>query len=204
MEDFFAGVADRWPAGREDYHWHVLPGTEAMRERLADPYRELTDRPGLVPVRAEWMHVAVQHLAPAAEITGAELAKITRVVRDRCAGIAPFVVTAGRADAWETGVVCPVRPGYLLRFLRQVTTGTGREVTGGRFGTHQPVYCPHLTLAYAVAHVDHGPVRAWISDCEAVEVALPVSRLVLVAQRHDRREITCRLIDEVALTRDAP
>jgi len=200
MEDFFAAVADHWPPGREDYYWHVLPGTEAVRERFAHSYSELTGRLGLVPVRAEWMHVTVQHLAPAARISGTELARITRLVRGRCAGIAPFAVTAGRAEAWETGVVCPVRPGHLLRFLRQVTTDVSREVTGGRAGTDPPEYCPHLTLAHAVAHVDQGPVRAWMSDCEAAEVALPVTRLVLVAQRHDRREITWRLIDEVTLT----
>lgn len=182
----------------------MLPGTEAARERLAGPYRELTGRPGLAPVRAEWMHVTVQRLAPAAEISGTELARITRLVRGRCAGIGPFAVTVGRAEAWETGVVCPVRPGYLLRFLRQVTSAVGREVTGGRSGADPPVYYPHLTLAYAVTHVDHGPVRAWISDCEANEVALQVTRLVLVARQHDRREITWRIIDEVPLTGDTP
>jgi 2'-5' RNA ligase len=204
MEDFFATVADRWPAGREDYHWHVLPGTELVRERLARPYRELTDRPGLVPVGAEYLHVTVQHLAPVTEIASGELAEITALVRDRCAGIAPFAVTAGRAEAWETSVVCALRPGYLLGTLWQVTTSAARDVTGSRFGVVPPVYHPHMALAYAVAHVDNEPMRAWISDCDAAEVALPVTRLVLVAQQHDRREITFRIIEEIPLAGDAP
>jgi 2'-5' RNA ligase len=200
MEDYFAEVAERWPAGREDYYWHVLPGSAADRERLAGSFRELTERPGLVPVRPEWMHVAVQRLGPASGITGTELTRMTRLVQGRCGGIAPFTVTAGRAEAWEAGVVCPVRPGYLLRFLRQVIA----EVAGRGPGSDPPAYCPHLTLAFAVARGGQGPVRAWLSDCEVPEAELLVARLVLVAQRHDRREITWRVIDEVALCGSTP
>jgi 2'-5' RNA ligase len=123
-----------------------------------------------------------------------------RLVRRRCGGIAPFTGTVGRAEVWETSLVCPVRPAYLLRFLRQVITDISREVTIGRFSADEASYTPHLTLAYAVAHVGQEPVRQWIADCEAAEETLHVTRLVLVAQRHDRQEITWRVIDEVALT----
>jgi len=43
--------------------------------------------------------------------------------------------------------------------------------------------CPHLTLAYALAHVGNEQVRERIADCEATEETLHVTRLVLVAQR---------------------
>jgi 2'-5' RNA ligase len=200
MEDFFAGVTSRWPAGREDCCWHVLPGPGPLPSRLAGQYQELVHWPGLAPVSPEWMHVTVQHLLPAAEVSGAELSRMVRLVQGRCRGIAPFAVTVSRADAWETSVVCPVRPAYLLRFLRQVITDVSHDVTEGRFSASGPAYCPHLTLAYAVAQVDQEPVRAWIADCEAAEETLDVTSLVLVAQRHDHHEITWRVIDEVMLT----
>jgi len=200
MEDFFAGVADRWPPGQEDYHWHVLPGPAAVRECLSGQYQELTHRPGLTPVAGQWMHITVQHLAPVTQISAGEIEQITGLVRERCAGIAPFAVTAGRAEAWNTGVVCPIRPGPPLRHLWEVTTGAADEVTAGTLEIRPRVYYPHLTLAYAHDHADHGPMRAWITDSSATEVALPVTRLTLVAQQHDRREITWRLIDEVPLT----
>jgi hypothetical protein len=199
MEDHFAGVAERWPTGREKYRWLVLPGI-GVGERLAGAYHELMERPGLVPVRPEWMHVAVLRLGPASGITGTELARMTRLVQGRCGGIASFTVTVGRAEAWETGVVCPVRPGYLLGFLRQIIS----EVAGDKLGSDPPAYCPHLALGFAVAHVDQGSVRAWISDCEASEAELQVARLVLVAQKNDRHEITWRVIDEVGLSGNTP
>jgi hypothetical protein len=73
MENFFATIADRWPADRADYHWHVLPGTELMRDHVARPYAELLDRPGLAPVRPEYLHITVQHLGPASDLPAGEL-----------------------------------------------------------------------------------------------------------------------------------
>jgi hypothetical protein len=33
MKDFFATVTGRWPAGREDYCWHVLSSSGAATAR---------------------------------------------------------------------------------------------------------------------------------------------------------------------------
>jgi hypothetical protein len=33
--DFFATIEELWAAGREDYHWHLLPGSELVRDRIA-------------------------------------------------------------------------------------------------------------------------------------------------------------------------
>jgi 2'-5' RNA ligase len=123
-----------------------------------------------------------------------------RLVRGRCGGIAPFTVTVGRAEPWDTSIVCPVRPAYLLRFVRQAIIEVSRDVAIARFSDPGASYCPHLTLAYALAHVDNEQVREWVADCEATEETLHVTGLVLVAQRHDRHDITWRVIDEVALT----
>lgn len=199
MKDFFASIADRWPPGREDYHWHVLPGTELARERLARPYAELIDQPGLAPVRPEYMHITVQHIGPVRDIAADELTEIVARVRAGCAGVASFAVTAGRAEVWETSVVCPLRPGYMLGNLWHIVTSASRAVIGARLAINPAVYHPHIALAYATAHVDQAPMRAWLADSDAPEAALPVTRLVLVAQQHDGREIMFRVIDEIAL-----
>ncbi len=88
MEDFFAQIEDRWPAGREDLHWHVLPSPAVVRDRLAAQYQPLTHWPGLVPVRLQWAHITIQHYAPAAATSAADLAVVVALVRERCAPIA--------------------------------------------------------------------------------------------------------------------
>lgn len=200
MEDFFVSVGESWPPGREDYHWHVLPGTELARERLARPYADLTSQPGLAPVRPEYMHITVQHIGAVEDIASDEMDEIVGRVRAGCESMASFAVTAGRAEVWETSVVCPLRPGYLLGNLWHLVTSASRAVAGARLDIQPAVYHPHLALAYATAYLDQAPMRAWLADCDAAEAALPVTRLVLVAQQHDGREITFRVIDEVALT----
>lgn len=178
----------------------MLPGTELARERLARPYADLTSHPDLAPVRPEYMHVTVQHIGPLQDIAPDELADIVDRVRTGCSSVAPFAVTAGRAEVWETSIVCPLRPGYLLGTLWHLVTSASKAVLGRRLDISPAVYHPHLALAYATAHVDHAPLRAWLADSDAAEAALPVTRLVLVAQQHDGREITFRVVDEVALT----
>lgn len=204
MEDFFATVAEHWPAGREDYHWHVLPGTELLRERLRRPYDGLLEREELAAVGPEYMHVTIQHLAPVSDITDAELTDIVNLTRDGCASFAPFAVIAGRAEAWETSVVCPLRPGYLLGQLWHVVTSATRTVAGSRLAIHPAVFHPHMALAYATGHVEQAEIRAWLADCEATDVAFPVTRLVLVAQKHDGREITFRVVSEIPLADEQP
>src|SRR5260370_9148288 len=110
MEVFFAPIAGRWPPGREDYHWHVLPGTELARQRLARPYGDLTSQPGLAPVRPEYMHITVQHIGPVHDITPDELAEIAGRARAGSGGVASFPLTAGPAAACAQGIVCPTRP----------------------------------------------------------------------------------------------
>jgi 2'-5' RNA ligase len=204
MEDHSAGMAGQWPGGPEDYYWYVLPGDGEAWEQLTGQYGELTEWPSLLAIPAEWLHITVHRLGPVATISGPAIARITRLVRGRCGGIAPFPVSVGRAEAWETGVVCPVRPGYLLRFLRQVISDVSQELTGGPPVSELSAYHPHLTVARAIAQLDQGSVRAWISDCEASEMTFQVTAMVLVARPHDRRKTTWRVIDEVPLTGNVP
>jgi 2'-5' RNA ligase len=204
MEDFFAQIENRWPAGREDLHWHVLPSPAVVRDRLAAPYQPLIHWPGLVPVRPQWAHITIQDYAPAAAISTAGLAAVVALVRERCAPIAPFTVTTRPAEAWNGGIVCPLRPSAPLRSLWQITTSAAQAVTGDRFGPPATDFYPHLALAYATAHVDPEPLRIWLEDSDPVEVALPVTGITLVAQRHDHREITWRLLGQIPLTGPAP
>lgn len=199
MDDFFGTIEEHWPAGREHYHWHVLPGGELLRDRIVRPYLQLIEQPGLIPTPLSFLHITIQHLAPVSEITSSELDQVVGLVRERCAGMATFAVIAARAEAWEHGIVCPVRPGFLLTELWRITTRAYKEATHGRFPVRPAVFYPHLSLAYAVRHVETAPVRAWLADCDAPEVPVPVTKLVLVAQQHNRREITFRVVDEVQL-----
>ena len=112
MEDFFAGVAEHWPLGREDYHWLVTPDPATVRESLVLPYRDLTHREGLEPVPSHRAHITVQHFAPVSGLSGTEIAHIAGLVRYECAGIplSPSPPEGPRYGAREWSARCGPRP----------------------------------------------------------------------------------------------
>jgi 2'-5' RNA ligase len=200
VDSFFDRVTGRWPAGREDYHWHVIPPAVVARA-LVEPYRELTTgREGLAPVAPEWVHVTLLHSAPVDQLSDGEVAQIVDRVRTRCATVPAFTLTLDRPHIAGVAVECPGRPGAPARRLWQMLAEVTGEVTGGRIPTLPAVYYPHTSLAYGTANgVDHRPMKLWLSDCDAGPVSFPVTQVSLVAQSHDLRYITWRHILDVEL-----
>lgn len=196
MESFFSAVEQRWPAGQDDYHWDVLPEPEDAREYLAEPYRELVTRPGLAPVPPRWTHITVYHDAPVGEISREALEETVSRVRDGCRKIRPFNTWVRRPETWHNAVVCPVYPGQRLRQLWTLVT-TVAAFTGRRRRSDN--YCPHMSLAYATGHVDHGPLREWLADRNFPEPGIPVRELALVRQRHDGTAITWDVLEKIPL-----
>jgi hypothetical protein len=199
VESFFATVTDRWPTGREDYHWHILPEEQETRSALYGPYRELTHHVGLVPVTPAWYHVTVLHSAPVEQVSAAELERIVAGVRQRCLTVAGFDLTVDRPGVGGVAVECPARPGSPARRLWEVTAEATAAVIGDRVPVILAVYYPHLSLAYAVAHVDHRPMKVWLSDHDIAPLTVAVRKIALVAQSHDGQQITWRHILDVPL-----
>ncbi|MFI1649317.1 2'-5' RNA ligase family protein [Streptomyces avidinii] len=200
MENFFAGLTDRWPAGRPDYHWHILFDPELVREQLVEPYRALTRREGLAAIEPEWFHVTLLHSAPVADVERHEIDAIADRVGRQCASVAPFELTLGKPTVGREGIACDGCPAAVTRRLWQITARSTDSVTRGRFPTVPAVHRPHGTLAYGVAAVDGQPMTAWLSCQDIPPATLPVSSISLVAQVHDRWSITWEHILDVPLT----
>jgi 2'-5' RNA ligase len=182
-DDFFAGISERWPAGREDYHWHVLPDPDAVRNHLAVPYAELVGRSGLAPVAPEWSHITVDHGPPAAGIGEEEIARQVEYVREECRHVGAFAAWIQQPQVWRAAVVCPVYYGEDFRRLQALV----RRAAGH---AEDPLYYPHLSLAYGTGSRDDRPLRVWLSDDDRYDTEIRVAALTLVRQRHDRASIT--------------
>ncbi|MFE4664572.1 2'-5' RNA ligase family protein [Streptomyces sp. NPDC056716] len=207
VEDFFVRVESRrhpWPAGRDDLHWHILHDTAAVEERMVRPYRELTDRPGLAPVPARWVHTTVMHGGPADLYTDEEITTIIERVSEASAAITSFDLTYDRPTAGTVAVECLARPGISARRLWELITRIDADTTGRRFARIPAEnYYPHVSLAYGIggpARADRRAMKAWLSDHAGDPCTLPATHLSLVAQRHDRRHITWSPIAVIPLT----
>lgn len=207
MEDFFRGVEQRpvmaWPAGREDLHWHVLPAPEVAEKQLVAPYRPLWEgQPGLAPVPPSWLHLTVLHGGPMGEYRDGEIDAMVKRAAAACREIEPFDITLDRPAIGRVAVECAGRPGAPARQLWELTGAADAAVTGSRFPRVPAVYYPHTTLAYGIAgeqRPDRAAMKAMLSDLPGEPVTIRAARLSLVAQSHDRRHITWRLLEEVPL-----
>ena len=194
---FFPGLAERWPAGREDYHWHVLPDIPQISEHLTVPYRDLTARSGLAPVAPEWCHITIWHDAPVEEISEYALKQAADRVRARCEQLHPFVAQIRRPEVWPDAVVCPVHPGPKFRQLQTLVRGATAEFTGVRHQSGPLNYHPHMTLAYATGQRGEGELRDWLCDHDLPEPRLRVTTLTLVKQKYGKNEITWSVLDKI-------
>lgn len=188
MDSFFEGIAGRWPAGRQDYHWHVLPPAGLVREHLMDPYRRIIAAPGLSRVEPDWTHITVWHDVPVSEAGEQVTGEILTRVRERCQQVSPFTARVRRPEVWANAVVCPVYPGPALRQLWTIVREAASET--GQSEQKPRNYFPHLTLAYATGHSDDGPLREQLACYDHAEPVISVDALTLVAQQHDGRAIT--------------
>ncbi len=207
MDDFFARVEGRahaWPPGRRDLHWLIVPGEDFARTHLYEPYRLLSEQPGLCPVRPQWMHITVLHAGPQDSASAGEVDQITREVGRRAADTDAFEVTLSRPDIGTVAIESKGYPGRPHRKLWEMTWQAHRTVVGDRWPRIPSASYPHLSHAYAGAEghlADRGALKVLLSDLPGSPVTVPVTALTLVAEWHDRREIVWDVLAEVPLGR---
>ncbi|MFI2204700.1 hypothetical protein ACH47Z_28710 [Streptomyces sp. NPDC020192] len=170
-----------------------------MEETLFEPYRELTHRPGLAPVRPENFHVTILHGPPVEEMSEQQVADMIDRVREGCAGIAHLALTLDRPAVGSVAIECAGRPGVASRPLWKLTADATTTATGGRHTALPAAHYPHASLAYGVDDVERLPMKVWLSDHAVDPVPMPVDKISLVAQWHNRREIVFDRILDVPL-----
>ncbi|WP_372412603.1 2'-5' RNA ligase family protein [Streptomyces luteireticuli] len=211
MDSFFDEVTNRrypYPAFRKDLHWHLTVDTALIHRKLVDPYRELTHRPGIAPVEAQWAHITLLHGQPLDDLAPGQAEKIAEIVTGECEQIAPFDVTLDRPSVGRVAIECPGRPGAPARRLWDLTARAGAEVTQDNFPRIPASYYPHLSLGYGsptpTQRADRAELKAWLSDCPYGPVTLRITSLSLVAQWHTGQYIHWDHLATIPLAGEAP
>ncbi|GLY19966.1 hypothetical protein Kisp01_69800 [Kineosporia sp. NBRC 101677] len=210
MESFFNAVLQRWPVGRQDYHWHILWPNAVVESVLVQPYQGLTHgREGVEPVPARWVHLTVLHAPPVEETSPEQIEQMIALVRQQCPAVSPWQAIVHPPSVDRVGVACRVEPEPEARQLWQITRAATREVMGDQGLTYpQGEYHPHTTLAYGTGSTRPAVVRqqmnAWMNKHIALPPAsLAVTQLSLVQQSHNGRHITWRHVVDVPLAGQA-
>lgn len=187
MDDFFAGIRNRWAPGEVHRHWHVLPSAGQIREPLTERYWGITSGSDVARVEPEWAHITVWHGAPVMDTDPEDLDRIVGQVREACREVPPFTATVRRPEIWRTAIVCPVY-GPPLRQLWSIV----RRAEAGQPAQGPGVkrYFPHMSLAYGIGRGDDHALRERLCFLDYPEVTVFIDALTLVSQKHDGHSIT--------------
>jgi 2'-5' RNA ligase len=197
MRDFWE--THRWPKDERRAHWHLLFDDQPAVHDYARAHAELLARhPELSLVPVEWLHATLQSIGP---LSPALAAAVAEAARPALAGIEPFEIEIGPAQAIHNGVVPAIYPedriSALFWALRQAT----QSVVGAEaMPTAPDRFWPHLSLAYSGARWDHDELSRALARLRPPRPRVRVTSAVLVDQEQAWRDTyTWRVIAEAPL-----
>jgi 2'-5' RNA ligase len=203
-----------WSPGRWMYAWHltfggqtVAGGVVPLRGVVAAYQARLGELPGLDLVPVEWLHVTMQDVGFADEVSEDDLARIAAAVRRRCVRLTPVRLTLGPAVLVGEGIWPRVSPTEPVRRVRAAVRAGVAEVWGA---SHVPKpasgFTPHVSLAYSDTDGPDEPYAATLAGMGPRSATVAVGAIQLIefavmstsiAGSHMRR---CRLASPSAFS----
>jgi 2'-5' RNA ligase len=177
-----------WRVGRSFYTWHLTFGGAEDLHRLVDTLQDQILAPSVDLVPHEGLHLTMQGVGFADEVTPADLDAIIAAAHNRCRNLSPFNLTLGPVDPDAEGIgllVSPWQPVAELRSqLRQAIGTVWPQVPESEDG-----FRPHVTIAYTNADAPAAPVRDQLAPLRDVPPVLARVEAVQLIQLHRDRKI---------------
>jgi hypothetical protein len=180
-----------WQPGESFLHVYALPDVSTCPELagLISRARAVAEAQGgfLVPVPDQWLHATVQMITvPAASIGPPVLAALRDALGAELAGLSPIELAVGPALCGNGGVVLDITgnrvggpsDGPWQRLRGRVEAAIMRVVGEGALG-YEPGP-PHISVAYAAAEADSGPIQASLQQIRPGRATWQVTGVELV------------------------
>lgn len=177
-----------WRVGRSFYTFHVTFEDAPEVAKLAGYYRRALDLPTLDPVPDEGLHLTMQGIGFTDEVTEAEVNAIVEAARARLAGLAPFDLTLGPADADPEAVMLQVAPWTPLEQVRAAVRSAIGDVWGHiRVPDQADGFTPHVSVAYSGADAPAEPLRQRLAEVEPRATTTRVTAVQLIDLNRDAK-----------------
>ncbi|MEX5712744.1 2'-5' RNA ligase family protein [Parafrankia sp. FMc6] len=175
-----------WQVGRSFYTFHVTFEDAPEVAKLAGYYRRALDLPTLDPVPDEGLHLTMQGIGFTDEVTEVEVNAIVGAARARLAGLAPFDLTLGPADADPEAVMLQVAPWAPLEQVRAAVRSAISDVSGdARVPDRADGFTPHVSVAYSGADAPAEPLRRRLAEIEPRATTTRVTAVQLIDLNRD-------------------
>jgi 2'-5' RNA ligase len=175
-----------WAPGRRFWTFHVTWRDQPQVQELAAKARErLASTPGLDLVPGQWLHCTTQGVGFDGEVSAADLSAIAAAARTRLASVRPARVELTAPGAVAEGVACWVGLAGGLNPLRDALREAIGDVWGADRVPEDAQWSPHVSLAYANADGQPGPVDAVLEGlCGVTAVVRSVELIRLGRDQH--------------------
>lgn len=176
-----------WRPGRLVDTWHLtFEDAPALHRLVSDYQAALAELPGLNFVPSRWLHLTLQAVGFADEVSEADLNKVTDAVRARLAQREPFKLIFRSANIRGEAIVLqpvPVAPVHIL--LDDIRQGIADAL--GPAAVHvaheqQHGFVPHVSLAYSAIDAPSGPYAAALDAVTTPSVTVQIDRVQLIRQ----------------------
>jgi len=178
-----------WRVGRSFYTWHVTFNEQPAAHQLAADYAPLLDDlPTMDAIPVRWLHLTMQGVGFADEVDRTDLDAIVAASRDRCAAVAPFVITLGPARVDPEALMLPVRPREPVVALRAAIRAAIADVGGLHNVPEDPHgFRPHVSLAYSNHTGPAEPIVQRLVAHPLTSTEITIHRASLIDLHRDHR-----------------
>ncbi|GAB3298970.1 2'-5' RNA ligase family protein [Parasphingorhabdus pacifica] len=181
-----------WYSGRRSYAWLLTLGAENGLRQLANQYQyALVDLPGFDLMPLEWMHIVVQEVGFADELSDEQVERTVATTRERLAEIPAPSLAFHRAIVLPESLALPAEPQSTLLELRaSVREAIGQALGGAEVPAEPEDVDQHVSLAHSTTE---GPAVFAVATLGAtivdpVTVKVPEMSLVRLNRDHSCSE----------------
>jgi hypothetical protein len=175
-----------WRSGRRFCTVHAtFAGSPAVQALAADAKHRLAGLPGLDLIPEEWLHLTMQGIGFADEVSDADLSAISIAAKARLAMVPPVTVTIGPPVVAGEGVTCWTSPPRALNPVRDAVRAGIAGVWGAERVPEATEWSAHVSVAYASADGPGDPVEAALGGVsDGAEATIGAVDLIRLGRDH--------------------
>lgn len=189
-----------WTEGRRAYYWYVAIEDPVVVDQAAHCQAALHGLPYLDHVPLDFLHLTLQRLAFADEISGDRVTKAQEVARGLCGPLTPLQVQVGPLTGSAGALRLSVQPWAPLQALASTLRGANEQA--GINARHQSKhdYWPHIGISYCNEAVPAAPLQRRVQSLrDQPPVVTRVHAIDLVLLRRERRTYQWETLSRLAL-----
>jgi 2'-5' RNA ligase len=189
-------LRNHWRPAAPDYlTWHLLFDDRPTLHEVAERYQHVLEGvDGIDVVPTRWLHLTVQGVGPAHEITADNINALVAEACGRLEGIQPFELVFPPAEVLWEGIGLTAALAEPVSTLRKELRAAIATVCGTDRvpGADHEVLWPHVSLAYANGAVPAAELFDAIAALPREPVAVEIDQVALITLRREGRRTSGR------------